>query len=313
MKHQPKICKHCQGEFSDGRSDKKFCSTTCKTRHHKKKKRPKTDSQSEILELEIIIQLLKPGSENRKALTEVLNHLKMKNTQNKNCAYCEKQFITNSDQEVYCSSDCYEAAGTERLLRDIFKQTDNSAEQTHHFFPGLGHHTHEVNSGTTYQSFKRLKHIQDFWTFCNATLWPDMDFSEEQQNLFRRLIGRYFDNKRCSELVFVELIERVCVLRIYFNRYRDIKIPQPENWLRGSRYCNLKCSQLWHEDFLKKIERGKELASTIKEVASAYHRFVQGNNLLVVSALRRELIDNKQPELLQIFYNAVMHQLFFQH
>ncbi|MCC6370073.1 MAG: hypothetical protein IT236_03605 [Bacteroidia bacterium] len=236
----------------------------------------------------------------------------MENKNNNNCQYCGQHFQGEQAGQNYCSPFCKETMQNEKLLRDIFAQNGQDQEQKREVPTGLGRIAGAIASEHFLKALNRLKRIEDFWTFCHATFWFDRNFCEEEQNHYRRLIGTYFDNQQDADSVFTELVERACALKLYFNRNRDTKIPSPSEWLNGNRYCNLRCSKMWHHDFLHKLSPNAASILAVKWLAKSYQRFAQSSNLLEVALFRQTLISNKQPELLQIYLNAVFHFQFVQ-
>lgn len=81
QKHPPKICRECEMEFIPNRSDQRYCSDTCRIRHHKREQNRRRQQEQYYAKPKFPIG---PAT----------------------CQRCGKEFYRGKTTQTFCSMSC---------------------------------------------------------------------------------------------------------------------------------------------------------------------------------------------------------------
>jgi len=224
----------------------------------------------------------------------------------KTCLQCGVELISKRSDAKYCTNACKDKAhynlrhGFETLKRYNVEEK-----------PDISQLFLKIIKGDLFKPSKTEILIDDFWSFCHASLWNTETFSESEITEFKKLIGEYFKFSINPEAKFKELVERVCLVKRYLSRRSTRYVSKPIDWL-NIRYKNgLAGTRIW---FLK-VEQQRATVPHYNEgvslLAQAILKYSDSRNILDMLYYRRELIKLKQTDLLQIYMNAIMHIQYF--
>jgi len=161
--------------------------------------------------------------------------------------------------------------------------------------------------GGLYSPTKRVKRINDFWTFCHSTFWSTQIFKETQEEKFKDLISAYFQKGKDSDEMFSQLVQRAVLAKRYVKRRNTRYMTKPEDWLNINYKKGLKGTETWFQE----VEQQRLTVPTHNEalelLAEAVLCWAKKRNILDVPVYREKFIAMKQFDLLFLYTNAVMH------
>lgn len=183
-------------------------------------------------------------------------------------------------------------------------QTKKEIKNTH--VPHL-----KVIKGGLFPTTKREKRIEQFWLFCRATFWNTQQFTDAEIAEFKLLIGEHFKRNKNVDVVFKQLIERVCLAKRYVTRRKGRYISKPIDWLNINYKNGLAGTAGWYKIVQEQRETVPHYNEGIAYLAKAVYKYCETRNFLDMLINRKELIRLKQHDLLQIYMNTIMHIQYF--
>ncbi len=223
----------------------------------------------------------------------------------KTCLFCAAEVIGRSDKK-YCTSTCKDKAHYKRnsFIQPILNDDELNYNQNAIAFL-------RVIKGGLFEPSKTETLITDFWSFCRAALWYSENFTEAETDEFKKLIAEYFIHCKNPDDKFKELVERVCLVKRYLSRRNTRYVSKPMDWL-NIRYKNgLATTRSWYLSVQKQRATVPHYNEGISLLAEAILKYSESRNILEMFYYRRELIKQKQIDLLQIYMNAIMHIQYF--
>jgi hypothetical protein len=154
---------------------------------------------------------------------------------------------------------------------------------------------------------RREKRIEQFWLFCQATFWNTQLFSDAQVTEFKTLIGEHFKESKNSDKTFKKLVERVCLAKRYVTRKQGRYVSKPVDWLNINYKNGLTATASWYEAVEEQRKTVPNYNEGILILAGAMLNYCKRRNILDILHYRKQLIDLKQYDLLQIYMNSILH------
>lgn len=154
------------------------------------------------------------------------------------------------------------------------------------------------------------KLIDGLWNVAQAGLWPNKAFSEKEKSALKELIADHFANGKSDKRTFKELLERICLAKRYVARKRGRYISKPQDWLNIHYPLGLAGTSAWLERVNEVRSDVPEYNKGIKTFANAVLRFIESPGENTFLKFRKQLIDQKQFDLLQVFYTAIINHQF---
>jgi hypothetical protein len=216
----------------------------------------------------------------------------------KTCLFCEAEVIGGRSDKKYCSSTCKDKANNQR--NGFVRIRKSKAETEENFLTLLS-----VIRGGGFTPSKFQSHIENFWLFCHAALWNTQSFSGVEKENFKKLIAEYFKNSENLDETFKELVERVCLAKRYVLRHNGRYISKPIDWLNINYKNGLAGTKNWYLNVEQQRAIVPHYNQGISLLAKAVLKYSEGKNILDTMQYCRELIKQKQIDLLQIYINAI--------
>jgi hypothetical protein len=152
-----------------------------------------------------------------------------------------------------------------------------------------------------------IKSINGVWHLTHAALWPNQQFTTKEIAQFKTLISDHFRNGKAASTNFKELAERICLAKRYVARKRGRYISKPQDWLNIHYPLGLSGTTAW-------LKRVNEVRSDVPEYNKGINTFAKSVLLFIESPgqesflkCKKLLIDQKQYDLLQVFYNTIIN------
>lgn len=227
-----------------------------------------------------------------------------KNLEGKRCLYCQAEFTHKRCDKKYCSTSC------KSKMFDVKKR--NGLRLINHSSLPL---TNEVNlkliKGGLYPSTLKEKACENFWLVCKATFWNTQQFTEEQEQEFKTLITGHFEGTKNLRVTFEQLVERVCLTKRYLTRSKGRYISKPIDWLNINYKNGFACTEKWYIIVKQQRKLVPHYNEGIALFAEAIYNYTQRKSTLEMLYYRKELIQLKQHDLLQLYMNCIMHIQYF--
>lgn len=151
------------------------------------------------------------------------------------------------------------------------------------------------------------KLVNSIWNVAQAGLWPNKTFTEKEKTILKDLIADHFCNGKNNKRNFKELLERICLAKRYVARKRGRYISKPQDWLNINYPLGLAGTGAW-------LERVKEVRADVPDYnkgintfAKAVLSYIESPGENTFHKCRKQLIDQKQFDLLQVFYTSIIN------
>ncbi len=154
------------------------------------------------------------------------------------------------------------------------------------------------------------KMITGLLNVAQAGLWPNQNFSEKEKTVFKELIADHFSNGKSDKRNFKELLERICLVKRYVARKRGRYISKPQDWLNIHYPLGLAGTSAWLERVNEVRSDVPEYNKGIQTFAKAVLSFIESPGENTIHKYRKQLIAQRQFDLLQVFYTTIINLQF---
>lgn len=161
--------------------------------------------------------------------------------------------------------------------------------------------------GDKYYAPIKRKRINDFWSFCHSTFWPNENFTQEQVNEFKALIADHFKGAKDINGKFKELIERAALVKRYLRRREGRYISKPADWLNINFLFGLSNTARWYKELTEQRKTVPHYNEGIAYLAEAILSYSKYRKPQEVAKWREAFIADKHTDLMQLYMNAVAY------
>lgn len=151
------------------------------------------------------------------------------------------------------------------------------------------------------------KLVNAIWGAVSFSLWPYKTFDSSEVDYFKALIGEHFLNGRDAKKNFKEIIERVCLAKRYVARKRGRYISKPQDYLNVHYPLGLAGTAAWLQQVNVVRKDVPEYNKGISTLAKALLAFIDSPAITTYHKGRKQLLDQNQFDLLQVFNNTIIH------
>lgn len=151
------------------------------------------------------------------------------------------------------------------------------------------------------------KLINGIWNTAQSALWFNQNFSEKEKESFKVLITDHLFEGRNNKQTFKELIERICLAKRYVQRKRGRYISKPQDWLNIHYPLGLTGTKGWLERVKEIRKEVPDYNKGIKILSIGIVQFLETPDQKIFNKYRKELINERQFDLLQIFNNTIIN------
>ena len=195
----------------------------------------------------------------------------------------------------------------------------NNPVQAHNVSEQLPQQTTETNpsltqlkiiKGDLFNTVKRVKRTQDLLNFSQSLFWPERNFSEKRQLELKLRIAEHFRESKDIDKTFRELVERTVLAKRWVEEEEYRTILRPELWFNIDRIDGL---YFTHGLYGKMLTQRKTIPSYqcgLTVFSEAILNYCESKNVLDIYAYREQFIALRRLDLLQYYYNAVIHIQF---
>lgn len=151
------------------------------------------------------------------------------------------------------------------------------------------------------------KLVNGILNVAQAGLWPNQTFSAKEKLALKELISDHFSNGKNDKKTFKELLERICLAKRYVARRRGRYISKPQDWLNIHYPLGLAGTSAWLQRVNEVRSEVPEYNKGIKTFANAVLSFMESPGEARFHKCRKQLADQKQYDLIQVFYAAIIN------
>lgn len=149
--------------------------------------------------------------------------------------------------------------------------------------------------------------VNTLWGAANTAFWFSGSFTEKEVNGFKTLIGEHFYNGKSTEQNFKELIERICLAKRYVARRQGRYVAKPQDYLNIHYPLGLTGTATWLQQVNAIRKNVPDYNKGISLLAKALLAYTENPSAATYQRWRKQLIDEKQFDLLQLFNHTIIH------
>jgi hypothetical protein len=151
------------------------------------------------------------------------------------------------------------------------------------------------------------KLINGLWGAASSSLWFNKSFSEKEVDQSKELISEHFLNGKDHKKNFKELIERLSLAKRYVARKHGRYISKPQDYLNIHYPLGLAGTASWLEQVQQVRKNVPDYNKGISTLAKALLAFIENPTAINFHKGRRQLIEQSQFDLLQVYHNTIIH------
>lgn len=247
-------------------------------------------------------------SDAKNGIVKNLQHISTRTLQELNINM-QKGIVDNDNSSVDKSNTVEEVViNNDRLLQEPPEQLQE---------PGL-HIGAKNHAGKTGQSPEKIKEIEvrrashAAYQFLVAVFYSDRLISDHDVNISLMHLQNFFAKARNSKELtqkFNEFIQRAMLVRSFLLKAPGRFIPNPQKWLDPAFEQGFVGTEAWLKNVDKKREERSEYYGNLKVLAKLYREFIISPTLQNYLAGRQTLGKKKNPELLNLYDQAIVSQV----
>lgn len=157
------------------------------------------------------------------------------------------------------------------------------------------------------KSSETNKLIDATWLFVQSALWNNREFTRKEASQFKELIAEHYQNNKSEQINFKNIIERICLAKRYVARRKGRYISKPIDWLNINYHKGLAGTAKWLTEVNEQRKTVPEYNQGIHTLANGLLKYVESPTMISFYQTRRKLIQQKQYDLLQIFYTTIIN------
>jgi len=223
------------------------------------------------------------------------------------CEICGRRFNAQTESVRCCKQSCSSKLGwLNARSKNVKKEQDQPQSENASPLSRL-----KIIKGDLLNSIKRVTRTKDLLNFSQSIFWPDLDFSEEKELELQLLIANHFSESKDVDKTFRELVERTVLAKRWFEEeatYRSV--PSPEQWFDIDRISGLYFTHRLYGKMLTQRNTIPSYQLGITILSEAILKYCEQKNVLDIYAYRVQFIRLNRMDLLQYYFNAVMHIQF---
>ena len=203
------------------------------------------------------------------------------------------------------NENCHDAQCPFRTQADSNEKSNTSPQDESPSLANL-----KVIKGDLVDTVKRVKRTRDLLTFSNAILWPDRTFGEVDHLTLQLLIAEHFVGSVDIDATFCELVERTVLAKRWVDEKSYRFIPEPKKWFDMDYIDGLYFTHVLYGRMLTTRNTIPNYEYGLYVLSQAVKQYSDTQNLLDIYPYREVLIRLHRIDLLQYYFNAIMHIQF---
>ncbi len=148
--------------------------------------------------------------------------------------------------------------------------------------------------------------IDAAWHFAYSALWHHEIISPKEITNCKEFIRHFFQLQVNSKKALIIFCERVLLAKEYFVRYPG-QLSPPSIWLHHQNDEGFTTTLTWYQQMLVRRQQVPDFRNDLQIVTHYYLQYAVKPSAKWVKDCRNQLMRLKANDLLQIFYNSIIH------
>ncbi|MCU0336569.1 MAG: hypothetical protein MUF12_01800 [Sediminibacterium sp.] len=155
------------------------------------------------------------------------------------------------------------------------------------------------------------QYTQQAWAFAKSILYPEQNFTDEQNKLTQRYIREYFSLIKKeyfvsqSQKLFLQFCERVLLAKKYIDRNPSRFIPVPWTWFDKHFANGFRGTLAWLKTVQEKRESLKRKFQNLTELCNLYAVYLTEKSISCYKQIEKTLLEKRDPTLVNLYYHCV--------
>ncbi|MFN8436028.1 MAG: hypothetical protein U0V72_00200 [Cytophagales bacterium] len=155
------------------------------------------------------------------------------------------------------------------------------------------------------------RYTEQAWAFSKSILYPNRDFTEEQNKLTKRYIREYFSLIRKehfpgqSQKLFLQFCERVLLARKYLDRNPSRFIPVPWTWFDKHFANGFRGTLSWLKTVHEKRDNLKKKYQNLTELCNLYSIYLSEKSVACYKQIEKTLQQKEDPSLVHLYHHCI--------
>jgi hypothetical protein len=145
------------------------------------------------------------------------------------------------------------------------------------------------------------------WNFAHTILWPEQTFCKEDLNRIMESIQSYFELAKDKKRAFTCFCERIVLTDRYISACSNRYVPNPSVWFNRNYEFGFAGTKNWYQRVQLRREEIPGYLQHISVIASYYLDYSLNPSATIFNGCRKKLLELKAHDLLQYFYNTIIH------
>lgn len=223
------------------------------------------------------------------------------------CLNCSKEYESPRQLSKWCSTKCQE-----EFMENAKDVLIKKAMDLFGLNSAVPLKRRMVEKGTTFDVIKQANRVDTYWKFSRAMFWPYQEFHEGEVTKFKRQIECLFAASSSIDDTFIEYVEKACLAKRHIEEKEDRFIPQPQEWFDTTNPFSISCTEKWYKALQRQRSYNPSFNSGFQLFAQAILRYADTHNILDIPRYRKLFLELTHYDLLQWYFNVVMHLQFIE-
>lgn len=162
---------------------------------------------------------------------------------------------------------------------------------------------HGIRQPTT--SLRHLTYAA--WNFAHTILWSEQQFSKQDEERTLDLIYSYFEQAENKKRAFIVFCERIVITNNFITGKASRYIPMPTVWFNRQYEHGFAGTLDWYKQIQNKRIDIPQYLQHLTIIAEHYYSYIKKPSARIFKQCRRKLLELKANNLLQLFYNTIIH------
>ena len=144
------------------------------------------------------------------------------------------------------------------------------------------------------------------WHFAYSALWHHELIQPKEIEACKEFISHYFQLYGNSKEALPCFCERILLAKEYFQHYPHYKVP-PTVWLHHNNDEGFASTLTWYQQLLVRRQLVPDFRKDLQVITHCYMQYALKPTAVFVKECRNKLLALRCNDLLQVFYNSIIH------
>ena len=148
--------------------------------------------------------------------------------------------------------------------------------------------------------------VHSAWSFACAALWPHELIQPKEIESCKEFISHYFQLHGNRKEALTIFCERILFAKEYFDHYPHYKV-HPVVWFHHNNDEGFTSTLSWYQQLLVRRQLVPEFRRDLQVITNCFLQYALKPSAASVKECRNKLLALRANDLLQIFYNSIIH------